>query len=73
MLSGLNGSHLLLLFLGVCVRNLSNDSCLPSFAILNDAYTPLSSTKSQKVTIYAQKCQKYTFFQTCSTTSNYIT
>jgi hypothetical protein len=29
MLSGLNGSDLLLLLLGVCVRNLSNDSCLP--------------------------------------------
>jgi hypothetical protein len=48
MLSGLNGSDLLLLFLGVCVRNLSNDSCLPSFEILNVVYNPLSSTKSQK-------------------------
>jgi hypothetical protein len=58
MLSGLNGSDLLLLFLGVCVRNLSNDSCLPSFEILNVVYNPLSSTKSQKVTIYAQKMSK---------------
>jgi hypothetical protein len=58
MLSGLNGSDLLLLLLGVCVRNLSNDSCLPSFAILNVDYNPLSSTKSQKVTIYAQKMSK---------------
>jgi hypothetical protein len=41
MLSGLNGSDLLLLLLGVCVRNLSNDSCLPPFAILNVAYNPL--------------------------------
>ena len=58
MLSGLNGSDFLLLLLGVCVRNLSNDSCLPSFAILNVAYNPLSSTKSQNVTIYAQKMSK---------------
>ena len=49
---------MLLLFLGVCVRNLSNDSCLPSFAILHVVYNPLSSTKSQKVTLYAQKMSK---------------
>jgi hypothetical protein len=58
MLSGLNGSDLLLLYLGVCVRNLSNDSCLSSFEILNVVYNPLSSTESQKVTIYAQRMSK---------------
>ena len=72
MLSGLNGSDLLLLCLGVCVRNLSNDACLPSFAILNVVYNPLSFTKSQKVTIYAQKNVK-SILSICSTTSNYIT